>query len=178
MKDRNKREFLEALRAALSQVPGVNITIGQPISHRIDHMLSGTRANIAVKIFGPDLYQLRALAEKARQAMQNVAGEHDRRMKEFEVRRRDLHKRIRSAFATALYQERAFQTQREIVSGAEKVAATTKARLDAGEDLPEAEHLRRGREHSAPVVRPESRTAARGPRRSGRRRGTLPRDTE
>ncbi|HKS36439.1 MAG TPA: efflux RND transporter permease subunit [Verrucomicrobiae bacterium] len=74
MEDRNKREFLEALRAAFSQVPGMNITIGQPISHRIDHMLSGTRANIAVKIFGNDLYQLRALAEKARQAMQGVAG--------------------------------------------------------------------------------------------------------
>jgi CzcA family heavy metal efflux pump len=74
MKDRNKKEFLEALRAAFSQVPGMNITIGQPISHRIDHMLSGTRANIAVKIFGPDLYQLRTLAEKARQSMQGVAG--------------------------------------------------------------------------------------------------------
>ena len=74
MKDRNKREFLEALRAAVSQVPGMNITIGQPISHRIDHMLSGTRANIAVKIFGPDLYQLRPLAEKTRAAMQGVAG--------------------------------------------------------------------------------------------------------
>jgi CzcA family heavy metal efflux pump len=74
MKDRNKKEFLEALREAFSQVPGMNITIGQPISHRIDHMLSGTRANIAVKIFGADLYQLRSLAEKARQSMQGVAG--------------------------------------------------------------------------------------------------------
>lgn len=73
-KDRNKKEFLEALRAAFSQVPGMNITIGQPISHRIDHMLSGTRANIAVKIFGADLYQLRSLAEKARQSMQGVTG--------------------------------------------------------------------------------------------------------
>jgi CzcA family heavy metal efflux pump len=74
MKERKKRQFLEDLRAAFSQVPGMNITIGQPISHRIDHMLSGTRANIAVKIFGPDLYQLRPLAEKARAAMQGVSG--------------------------------------------------------------------------------------------------------
>lgn len=74
MKDRSKSELLEALREALSTVPGMNITIGQPISHRIDHMLSGTRANIAVKIFGADLYQLRSLAEKARQSMQGVAG--------------------------------------------------------------------------------------------------------
>ncbi|MGE3312006.1 MAG: efflux RND transporter permease subunit [Limisphaerales bacterium] len=74
MQERTKAEFLEALRSSFSQIPGVNITIGQPISHRIDHMLSGTRANIAVKIFGPDLYRLRALAEKARQAMQGVPG--------------------------------------------------------------------------------------------------------
>ena len=52
----------------------MNITIGQPISHRIDHMLSGTRANIAVKIFGDDLYTLRALGEKVRQAMATVPG--------------------------------------------------------------------------------------------------------
>jgi CzcA family heavy metal efflux pump len=74
MSRRSKQEFLEALRADLSMVPGMNITIGQPISHRIDHMLSGTRANIAVKIFGPDLYKLRALGEKAREAMGGVAG--------------------------------------------------------------------------------------------------------
>jgi len=74
MKGRGKAELLQALRDAFSTVPGMNITIGQPISHRIDHMLSGTRANIAVKIFGPDLYRLRALAEKSRQAMQGVAG--------------------------------------------------------------------------------------------------------
>ena len=57
-----------------SLIPGMNITIGQPISHRIDHMLSGTRANIAVKIFGEDLYTLRALGEKVRQAMATVPG--------------------------------------------------------------------------------------------------------
>ena len=74
MKDRGKREFLETLRAALSQVPGMNITVGQPISHRIDHMLSGTRANIAVKIYGADLHRLRTLAEKARASMQGVEG--------------------------------------------------------------------------------------------------------
>ncbi|MFM7102622.1 MAG: efflux RND transporter permease subunit, partial [Verrucomicrobiota bacterium] len=74
MKDRGKPEFLAALRAALAQIPALNITIGQPISHRIDHMLSGTRANVAVKIFGPDLHQLRSLAERARRSMQGVPG--------------------------------------------------------------------------------------------------------
>ncbi len=48
----------------LALIPGMNVTIGQPISHRIDHMLSGTRANIAVKVFGDDLQMLRSLAEQ------------------------------------------------------------------------------------------------------------------
>lgn len=74
MKDRSKEQFLEALRRDLSVVPGMNIVIGQPISHRIDHMLSGTRANIAVKIFGDDLRELRRLAERVRMEMQGVDG--------------------------------------------------------------------------------------------------------
>ncbi len=74
LKDRPRNQFLEALRRDLSLIPGMNITIGQPISHRIDHMLSGSRANIAVKIFGEDLYQLRSLAEEARRAMEAVPG--------------------------------------------------------------------------------------------------------
>lgn len=71
---RGKEAFLAALRADLALVPGMNITIGQPISHRIDHMLSGTRASIAVKLFGPDLAKLRELGARARDAMQAVPG--------------------------------------------------------------------------------------------------------
>jgi copper/silver efflux system protein len=56
----SKDEMLDELRTMLSVVPGTNITIGQPLGHRIDHMLSGTRANIAVKIFGNDLSRLRS----------------------------------------------------------------------------------------------------------------------
>jgi len=74
MKKRSKDEFLAALRKDLGLVPGMNITIGQPISHRIDHILSGTRASIAVKIFGEDLAKLRAIAEQARQSMSTVEG--------------------------------------------------------------------------------------------------------
>jgi CzcA family heavy metal efflux pump len=74
MKDRSKAEFLAALRSSLAAVPGVNVIIGQPISHRIDHMLSGTRANLAVKLFGPDLYELRRLAEGVRAASADVPG--------------------------------------------------------------------------------------------------------
>lgn len=74
LKGRRKEEFLEVLRGDFSQVPGTTITIGQPISHRIDHMLSGTRANLAVKIFGDDLATLRATAEKVRAAMSGIEG--------------------------------------------------------------------------------------------------------
>ncbi|MEZ6184571.1 MAG: efflux RND transporter permease subunit [Planctomycetota bacterium] len=72
--ERSKDAFLAALRADLTAVPGMNITIGQPISHRIDHMLSGTRANVAVKLFGPNLYELRTLAEQVKAEMEQVAG--------------------------------------------------------------------------------------------------------
>ena len=71
---RDKEDFLAALRGRLAGVPGMSITIGQPISHRIDHMLSGTRANIAVKIFGDDLYTLRNLAQAVRAQMADVDG--------------------------------------------------------------------------------------------------------
>jgi CzcA family heavy metal efflux pump len=74
MKDRSKEEFLESLREQFATIPGVNITIGQPISHRIDHMLSGTRANVAVKIFGEHLGTLRTLAETVRESMSGIPG--------------------------------------------------------------------------------------------------------
>ena len=57
-KGRSKEKIFEDIRNKVSSIPGANITIGQPIGHRIDHMLSGTRANIAIKIFGPDLNKL------------------------------------------------------------------------------------------------------------------------
>lgn len=74
MGTRSKQDFLKELRGELAGISGANITIGQPISHRIDHMLSGTRANIAVKIYGKNLYKLRSLAEQAREAMSSVKG--------------------------------------------------------------------------------------------------------
>lgn len=74
MKDRSKEEFLAALRESLAVVPGMNITIGQPISHRIDHMLSGTRANLAVKVFGADLQRLRQVGKQVEGAMAGVRG--------------------------------------------------------------------------------------------------------
>jgi CzcA family heavy metal efflux pump len=77
MRERSKSELLAALREELSTVPGMVIIIGQPLSHRIDHMLSGTRANIAIKLFGDDLHQLRASAEEIRAVMAKVDGAVD-----------------------------------------------------------------------------------------------------
>lgn len=77
MKSRSKEEFLAALRKELAGLVGMTIIIGQPISHRIDHMLSGTRANIAIKVFGNDLYELRRLAEQVRGIAAKVPGAVD-----------------------------------------------------------------------------------------------------
>lgn len=74
LSQKSKLKLLDELRAALALVPGTNITIGQPISHRIDHMLSGTRAAIAVKLYGPDLYSLRRYAEQIKLEMGEVEG--------------------------------------------------------------------------------------------------------
>jgi CzcA family heavy metal efflux pump len=72
--DRTRDAVLEDIRSRLSLLPGVNVTIGQPISHRIDHMLSGTRANIAIKIFGEDLQALRDLGAEVQSAVRGIEG--------------------------------------------------------------------------------------------------------
>jgi CzcA family heavy metal efflux pump len=74
---RSRAELLAELRQGFSALPGTNVTIGQPISHRIDHMLSGTRANIAVQIFGDDLPTLRRLGEQVREVVTGVPGAVD-----------------------------------------------------------------------------------------------------
>jgi CzcA family heavy metal efflux pump len=74
---RARADLLAELRRGFSGLPGTNVTIGQPISHRIDHMLSGTRANIAVKIVGDDLLTLRRLGERVRNVMAGIPGAVD-----------------------------------------------------------------------------------------------------
>jgi len=74
LEEKSKEEFFEEVRGKLSMVPGVNITLGQPIAHRIDHMLSGTRANIAIKIFGPDLQQLYEIGTDVEQSISPING--------------------------------------------------------------------------------------------------------
>ena len=74
---RPRAALLAELRRGFATLPGTNVTIGQPISHRIDHMLSGTRANIAVKVFGDDLGTLRRLGEHVRTVVSGVPGVAD-----------------------------------------------------------------------------------------------------
>lgn len=71
---RSRSEMVADLRHRLSSLPGVNIEIGQPISHRIDAMLSGTEAQIAIKLFGPDLPTLGRLGARIRSAVSTVPG--------------------------------------------------------------------------------------------------------
>lgn len=74
LKDRSRNEMLRELREKLAVIPGANIEIGQPISHRIDAMLSGTKAAIAIKIFGDDLATLYRLATRLKGAVADVPG--------------------------------------------------------------------------------------------------------
>lgn len=77
LQQRSKAEVVADIRTRLRTLPGVNIEIGQPISHRIDAMLSGTKAGIAIKVFGPDLTQLHAIGMQIKQATQSIEGVTD-----------------------------------------------------------------------------------------------------
>ena len=71
---RTKDEVAEDVRRRLSGITGANIEIGQPISHRIDAMLSGTEANIAIKLFGTDLNKLFSLGNEVKEAIEEIEG--------------------------------------------------------------------------------------------------------
>ncbi len=72
--DRSQLEFMADVRSTLSRIPGIAFTVGQPLGHRIDHMLSGTRANIAIKLFGTDLNELFATGNEIKNAIVDVEG--------------------------------------------------------------------------------------------------------
>ena len=74
LKSRSREAVAEDVRQKLSTIRGANIEIGQPISHRIDAMLSGTEANIAIKLFGTDLNQLFMIGNQVKAAIQDVPG--------------------------------------------------------------------------------------------------------
>ena len=75
--DRSRSEVVAEVREKLATLSGVNVEIGQPISHRIDAMLSGTKANIAIKLFGDDLNRMFSLASEIRDKIQDVEGVAD-----------------------------------------------------------------------------------------------------
>ncbi|QIK58434.1 efflux RND transporter permease subunit [Dysgonomonas sp. HDW5A] len=74
---RSKDELLAEIREKLNAIPGISIEVGQPISHRLDHMLSGTKANIAIKLFGSDLNELFTQGNRIKDAIENIDGVTD-----------------------------------------------------------------------------------------------------
>ena len=74
LKDRPREEVFNDMRHRLAGVPGVAITIGQPLGHRIDHMLSGTRANIAIKLFGTDLSRIFMIGNQIKSSIEGIDG--------------------------------------------------------------------------------------------------------
>ncbi|MGE0077924.1 MAG: efflux RND transporter permease subunit [Bacteroidales bacterium] len=74
LKDRDADEFLADVRAKLASIPGIASTVGQPLGHRIDHMLSGTRANIAIKLFGTDLNHMFTVGNQIKAAIVGTEG--------------------------------------------------------------------------------------------------------
>lgn len=74
LEGRSKEEVLEEVRHKLKEIPGVNIEVGAPITHRIDAMLSGTQAGIAIKLFGSDLNRMYALGNQIKESIADVDG--------------------------------------------------------------------------------------------------------
>ena len=74
LKDRSRAEVTNDVREKLSTISGANIEIGQPISHRIDAMLSGTEANIAIKLFGTDLNRMFQIGNQIKDAVKGIEG--------------------------------------------------------------------------------------------------------
>ncbi len=74
LEGRSRQSLFEEMRQKMSAVPGVLTAVGQPLGHRIDHMLSGTRANIAIKVFGPELSHLTDLGAQVQSAIADIDG--------------------------------------------------------------------------------------------------------
>ena len=74
LKDRSRSELVAEVREKLGTIVGANVEIGQPISHRIDAMLSGTKANIAIKLFGDDLNRMFSLGNEIKNTIQSIPG--------------------------------------------------------------------------------------------------------
>ena len=75
--DRSKEELLSEIREKLAAVPGISVEVGAPITHRIDAMLSGTQANIAIKVFGNNLGEMYALGNDIKEKISGIEGVTD-----------------------------------------------------------------------------------------------------
>lgn len=74
LNERSVDEFKAEVRSKLSGIPGVAATVGQPLGHRIDHMISGTRANIAIKLFGTDLHKMFLIGNEIKSQISGIEG--------------------------------------------------------------------------------------------------------
>jgi len=74
LKERSSADFMSDVRETLARIPGIASTVGQPLGHRIDHMISGTRANIAIKLFGNDLNKMFLLGNEIKAAIIDIEG--------------------------------------------------------------------------------------------------------
>ncbi len=72
--ERSREEFMADVRATVARIPGIAATVGQPLGHRIDHMLSGTRANIAIKLFGNDLNKMFLIGKQVKNTIVDIEG--------------------------------------------------------------------------------------------------------
>ncbi|WP_436416422.1 efflux RND transporter permease subunit [Petrimonas sp.] len=71
---RKSKDFMDEVRSVLAEIPGLAVTVGQPLGHRIDHMLSGTRASIAINLFGPDLSDLFMMGNQIQHSIKDIDG--------------------------------------------------------------------------------------------------------
>ena len=74
LENRSREEFMAEVRETVASIPGIAATVGQPLGHRIDHMLSGTRANIAIKLFGNDLNKMFIIGNQVKSSIVDIEG--------------------------------------------------------------------------------------------------------
>ena len=74
LEERSREDFITNVRETLANIPGIAFTVGQPLGHRIDHMLSGTRANIAIKLFGQDLNRMFQIGNQIKNSIIDIEG--------------------------------------------------------------------------------------------------------
>ncbi len=74
LNERSQTEFISDVRKTIASIPGIAFTVGQPLGHRIDHMLSGTRANIAIKLFGTDLNKMFVIGNQIKNSIIDIDG--------------------------------------------------------------------------------------------------------